>query len=190
MSWCGERRCGLLPREWLEFVGLRRESFECGRSRWASADSGDAGLAWLAITAPHPLRAQDFLAHTRHRYDDAAAMHRRVLARRPADAQALGNLAVVLHRGLKAYDEAEATYERALQLHPAHATIAVKFGNFIKHARKDVRRAKGLYQQALDSDPQHADALGNLAVLLHSTGTDPDKTEALYRAAVESDPEG
>eukprot|EP00964_Phaeocystis_antarctica_P155874 scaffold125263_cov63-Phaeocystis_antarctica.AAC.2 len=56
MSWCGERRCGLLPREWLEFVGLRRVSFECGRSRWASADSGDAGLAWLAITAPHPLR--------------------------------------------------------------------------------------------------------------------------------------
>ena len=33
-----------LPRDWLEFVGLRRVSFECGRS-------GDAGLAWLAIPA-------------------------------------------------------------------------------------------------------------------------------------------
>eukprot|EP00947_MAST-08B_sp_MAST-8B-sp1_P003396 g3396.t1 len=146
--------------------------------------------SWCDATCFYVGCYADFLANIRGDPAKAVELHRRVLAARPNDPQSLGNLAMVLHRGLKAYDEAEAMYEKALAKWPSHASVAVKYGNFRKHVRRDAAGAAALYRRALESNPEHADALGNLAVLLHSSGEDPDQTEELYRRAVTSDPEG
>lgn len=98
----------------------------------------------------------------------AQALYEDVIARDPAQPDALHFLGVLRHQQGDS-DAALALIERALARAPEHADIHNNLGNIHKE-RGDPVAAEACYRRALALAPEYIHAIGNLAVVLQAQG--------------------
>jgi tetratricopeptide (TPR) repeat protein len=135
---------------------------------WLSAAPGDTdGLFTLA------------LAETEHDVEAAMAAFRQVLARRPADALAHYNLALLLKR-VDRLDEAVGAAERSVEL-DARPEALLALGTL--HAQRgDLDRAATAFIRATAAQPASFDAWLQLGAVRRARGDQRGAVEALRRA--------
>ena len=119
------------------------------------------------------------------RLEEAVVAARALLARRPDDANVLGNLAVILRQQGK-LQEAAAVYEQAIDLHPLIAELHANYG-FCLLAMNDPQQALHRAEQALYLAPQHLGALVNRGNALKALGR-LDEAVSAYRQALGINP--
>lgn len=101
-------------------------------------------------------------------YRSELAIWTDTVAKRPANARAHQDLAVVLDREGR-LAEAIAEYEQALRLRPSYADALSSLG-WAVYRRGEAERAVGYYRAALEADPWHAGTHTNLGVALADQG--------------------
>jgi tetratricopeptide (TPR) repeat protein len=159
-----------------------RNSLVVALGKAGRSDDGVArARAWLAASPGDTDRRFTLaLAEAEHDVDAAMATLREVLARRPADALAYYNLALLLKR-VDRIDEAIAAAERSIAL-DARPEALLALGTL--HAQRgDLDRAATLFESATAARPALFDAWLQLGAVRRARGDLRGAAEALRRAA-------
>lgn len=115
----------------------------------------------------------------------AENLYKQILAREPAQADALHLLGLAAHQqGRNA--EAGSLIERAISLDAACAYFHNNLGE-VRRVSGNPGGAEPCYREALKLDPRYAQAHNNLGLVLHDLGR-PEESEAAFRAALEIEP--
>ncbi len=115
------------------------------------------------------------------RWDEAVAAFRAVLARAPAQAEALLNLGLVLEK-LGQFEEAEATYRSALAAQPERPEAYFNLSNVLLRRGRPAESVAAL-ERALALRPDFPEALVNLGNFLR-VSQQLDASEAAYARAL------
>jgi len=116
----------------------------------------------------------------------AEGLYKQILAREPAQADALHLLGLVAHQQGR-NTEAGSLIERAISLDAERAYFHNNLGE-VRRASGNPGGAEPCYREALRLDPRYAQAHNNLGLVLHDLGR-PAESEAAFRAALEIEPE-
>ena len=150
----------------------------------------DATVKWPSQATVY-VKWGNLMKHACRNLDRAEELYRRAIELNPAHADALGNLAILLHaRGPRFHEEAEKFYLLAIKADDKHANNLGNYGLFLADSRKDTHGAQTYYFRALQVCPEHANSLYNLGVLFDCTIRPPeyDQAERYYRQAIKAKP--
>jgi tetratricopeptide (TPR) repeat protein len=138
------------------------------------------------MSTPTPALAAAIRHHQAGRLHEAELLYRQILAREPANADALHLLGVIAHQ-VGRHDRAVEHIEAALRLRPADAEMYSNLGAAY-HALGRLAEAERCYQDALRVRPDFASARYNLGNLFLKQDR-PAEAAACYRLALQSLPD-
>jgi tetratricopeptide (TPR) repeat protein len=135
---------------------------------------------------PDSLDATDglvsLLTKARH-FDEAAALARSAMARRPGDVNAMANVAIVL-LAAKSLNDAESIAKAVVAIDPDHASANLTLGN-VARARRDDATAEAIFRRVVATHPRSGSARYDLATTLLMRGRH-EEGFALYDSRFEA----
>ncbi|HJT96769.1 MAG TPA: sulfotransferase, partial [Rhodanobacteraceae bacterium] len=156
------------------------------RQRPDAADNVLPALVALAPNHPEVLRLRAVLAHMRRDYAGSAALLKRALDERPADALTWNNYGSALAE-LGDLPAATIAFRRCAELAPERAAPWFNLGRALDMQGR-VEEAHEALTHALARDPRHVSARVTLARVLQFMGRIPE-AEREYRQALAAHPE-
>jgi protein O-GlcNAc transferase len=126
-----------------------------------------------------------FEHYTTGRIEEAEALCRKILQKKPKNVDALGMIGMIFYQRKK-YDVAISYIQKALQYAPHNFHLHNNLGTAYK-AEKKLDEAIASYQKALQFNPQYADAYNNLGTALQEKRL-PDDAITFYQKALQLNP--
>ncbi len=124
--------------------------------------------------------------HEAGRFAEAEPLYRKILRKRPANAEVLYLLGT-LRSQQGELDDSSRLLERAIALRPRHAHSLNNYGLNLR-ARDELDKAIDCFQRALAVQPDYTHALNNLASALAAAGRHEEALDR-YRTALDLDPD-